>query len=223
MWYNAIMNRELNFPTSERVQIPEPLSFEEMANLVASLDLEPKCILLAGMNNGQIYNRSELNRVMIDIQGKDPGWVLSERMPLDYCKSSFEPIGLVAGEVVDKLRGTIGFAKTPYGSRVGTAMAGLLMDFSRSHDIALYNLLGATSSSSNTNGIVSEGQLVVLAFFTTPFLPPPPPAIAMGRAKNKRMMNKLSVNARKTIYQKFNKITLNLREIQLLKENAYTQ
>jgi DNA-binding MarR family transcriptional regulator len=146
MCYNTNMNKEGSLPVGEQVINTEPLSFEETANLVVALDSEPKCTLIVSMQNGIIYSQNDLFTSLMRAQGNAPGWNLSQPTAFGYCTQSLAPIGLVASEVIDGDRGTIGFIKTPFGSKIGTATAGLLLRYSQKNNINLYDLLGNTSS-----------------------------------------------------------------------------
>ncbi len=134
--------------SDEYISGREQMRFEEVANLFAALDSEPKCILLVSMSDNHIYARNELNRLMVNAQSAEPGWRLSERTGIFYCAQSFEPIGLVASEVTDKNRGVIGYMKTKKGSDVGTSIAGYLLDFSSKSNHTIYDFLGSTPSTS---------------------------------------------------------------------------
>lgn len=137
-------------PPSVEHRKVEPLSDEELGNLLAALgNNEAKTLTLALMKPGVIYTQGDLHRMIIDAQGSNVGWKIGVSSPFAYCVQSFdEPIGLVAKGVNDAgLRKSWGYIKTDYGENTGTALAGLLLDFSLRHpDLSLYEVFGSTAS-----------------------------------------------------------------------------
>ncbi|MBI2036380.1 hypothetical protein HYT17_02015 [Candidatus Microgenomates bacterium] len=133
-------------PTPERI-------FDEMYRLLAAFgNHEAKALLLCAMRPGIIYTRSDLNNLLRQMQGENPGWTMTRKnkgAPFEYCQNSLSPIGLVAYKVADQQSNTYGYAITPYGQKQGQVLAGLLLDFSTEdprHWLGDY--FGQTSSNS---------------------------------------------------------------------------
>lgn len=126
----------------------EPLSDEELGNLLAAFgNNEAKAVTLIAMRKGVIYDKGDLRGAVIEKQGENAGWRQNNKVPFDYCKDSFENIGLVAKSVSGPTLETWGYLKTDYGEEQGDALAGLLLDFSLRHpEVSLYDIFGSTVS-----------------------------------------------------------------------------
>lgn len=122
----------------------ETLNDAELNGFLSSVgNHEGKAALLASMKFGVTYESTGLDH-LIQIGG---GKVWSRRVPIGWCAKSFAPIGLVARELIDPKRGTVGYEITEKGINHGIALAGHLLSFSEKHPtIDLYNLLGRTAS-----------------------------------------------------------------------------
>ncbi len=142
----------ISFAPEQKPQ-KERLSEEKLGGLLAAIgNHEGKALLLASMKKNRIYTRWDVHTLMMENQGDQKGWVLNEPVTFGWCKDSLHPIGLVALEVIDQDLNTLGYMKTDYGDKEGTALAGHLLAFSEKHpEISLYKLFGSTSSSSKKN------------------------------------------------------------------------
>lgn len=109
----------------------EPLSDERIAELIAAVGNHPvKAAMLAAMEPTVAYTTRPLHRLVNGMQGEFNGWPgMNVITPINYCKASLEPAGLVAREQVSE-SGIVGYVKTPYGEREGEAIAGHLLAFS---------------------------------------------------------------------------------------------
>lgn len=136
-------------PQKEVTARREPLSNEELGNLVASIgNSEAKALMAGEMRPNIIYGKADLQRLMIGAQGANLGWRIDHSAPWHWAERSLEPIGVVAREITDESSMRYGYMKTDYGEAVGTPLAGLLLDFSKRHDdISLYHLNGSTLAS----------------------------------------------------------------------------
>ena len=151
-------NLEFKQPQESTLLRKEKLSDEQMDNLLSSIgNSEAKCATLMVMRKGQTYKMGDIHRELIVGQGKNIGWRMAYPVPFSYCEWSLAPIGLVAKEILDPNLNAFGFVKTDYGAKVGTASAGLFLDFSRRYpDISLEQIFGSTISTSKSKTIVSE-------------------------------------------------------------------
>lgn len=125
------------------------MSDEELGNLLAAVvNHEAKAITLISMTDEEIYSRGELYRKVINLQGDSPSWKMDDGVPFSYCLHSLAPIGLIAKEYIDLEQGVWGYAVTPYGEKVGKALAGYLLSFSlRYPGISLQDIFGSTVGS----------------------------------------------------------------------------
>jgi DNA-binding HxlR family transcriptional regulator len=127
----------------------EKLSNEKMGNLLSAVgNNEAKAITLILMRNGNIYSQGDLYRAILDAQGENKGWKMGHLIPFNYCSNSLSPIGLVAKEIVNRDLSTYGYMITEEGKDLGVPLAGLLLDFSKRHNVSLYQFLKNTNSSS---------------------------------------------------------------------------
>lgn len=130
----------------------------ETANLVAAIgNNEAKAITLGTMQEGIVYSQGDFYRTMISLQGRNDGWRISYPLPFTYCKNSLAPIGLVTREVMDQYLNTWGYTITPFGEKIGKALAGHLLSWSLNHpNFSLYKMFGVTSSSSESQEVLEE-------------------------------------------------------------------
>lgn len=145
--------KELGSDGQSETQKRERLSTSKVENLIASVgNSESKAISLLVMKPDVIYSSDELQQALVLSQGDHPAWKMDHSAVWHYCSHSFEPIGLVAGEVVDDLSRRIGYVKTTFGKEVGDPQAALLLNYSLEHpDLSLYKLFGTTVSTSKGN------------------------------------------------------------------------
>lgn len=155
-------NMDIKPPQEQSLLRKEKLYDEQVDNLLSSIgNSEAKCATLLVMKKGQIDKMGDLHRKLIAAQGKRIGWRMAFPVPFSYCEWSFAPIGLVAKEVLDPNLNTFGFTKTDYGETVGTASAGLFLDFSKRYkDISLEQVFGSTMSTSKSKTIAIESGLI---------------------------------------------------------------
>ena len=155
-------NLEFKQPQESTLLRKEKLSDEQMDNLLSSIgNSEAKCATLMVMRKGQTYKMGDIHRELIVGQGKNIGWRMAYPVPFSYCEWSLAPIGLVAKEILDPNLNAFGFVKTDYGAKVGTASAGLFLDFSRRYpDISLEQIFGSTISTSKSKTIASESESI---------------------------------------------------------------
>lgn len=151
-------NLEFKQPQESALLRKEKLSDEQVDNLLSSIgNSEAKCATLLVMKTGKIYKMGDLRQELIAAQGKNIGWRMAYPVPFSYCEWSLAPIGLVAKEALYPNLNAYGFTKTDYGETVGTALAGLFLDFSRRYkDISLEQVFGSTISTSKPKTIASE-------------------------------------------------------------------
>ncbi len=147
-------------PSPSEIVKKESLSTKEMENLIASVgNSESKAATLLVMKPGIIYSGYALQQELIKSQGPNPTWKMDHQGVMHYCERSFEPIGLVAGEVTDELSRRVGFVKTKYGEEVGDPFAALLADYSLRHpNLSLYTLFGATLSSGKGKEVTDDTE-----------------------------------------------------------------
>ncbi len=128
------------------VQQREALTDVQLGDLLSAAgNHEGKALLIAAMEPGEIYTARQLNRRLLEIQGEQPGWEMSYRLPSAWCEKSLGPIGLVAEEVTDKENNSYGYTLAEYGEKIGKPFVGLLLDWSRRHpEISLNQLFGNT-------------------------------------------------------------------------------
>lgn len=148
----------------ENVPPKEPLSNEEMGNLLSSIgNSEAKALTAGEMKEKVIYSETDLVNLVNGMQGVTPGWKVDRGAPWHWCGHSFEPIGLVAREITDEMSRKYGYEKTEYGTEQGDPLAGILLDFSLRHpETSLYKINGSTLSSSESerHDITVEGESV---------------------------------------------------------------
>lgn len=141
--------QELTQPKIEPIK-KERLTDEEMGNLISAFgNSEAKAITLLAMRDGRIYTRGDLHRAVLSAQG-ETGWRIGTTVPFDYCSHSLAPIGLVVRGIVnpDVPDSPWGYQLTDYGKSKGTPLCGLLLDWSRKHNISLFQLFRNTLSTS---------------------------------------------------------------------------
>lgn len=136
------------------------ISDEEMGNLISAFgNHAAKALTLALMQGDGIYTMGDLdNQVRTAQGGLNRGWKMGGTLPWSYCKQSLCPIGLVAWEVLNSDSTTYGYQITSYGGSM-LPLAGLLLEFSERHDIALQKIWGNTSSPAKSRTIeTGEGE-----------------------------------------------------------------
>lgn len=122
----------------------ESLARHEVGDLVASLSTESKAITFLCMDPEAIEDNSSLKRKLRLTQKRPAAWLVGNL--IGYCSYSFEPIGLVAGEVIDPTLKVVGYRRTTRGNMLGVPLAGLLLDFSLNNPHSLYQWFGSSSS-----------------------------------------------------------------------------
>jgi len=143
-------------------QKPERLSDERMGNLISALHTEQNCITLLAMKPGVFHSWSDLNRVVLQAQGENLGWIIKKGAAFRYCRNSLVPNGLAARGAIDANLNTSGYVKTDYGEKVGDPFAGLLLDWSkRFTNVSLYRIFGSTHSSSTPREIELQPETIV--------------------------------------------------------------
>lgn len=164
VYYNTSMVERIEQQrqlTPEQPRARERLSDEQMGNLLSAVgNHEAKAITLILMRNGNIYDRGNLYREVLNSQGKNKGWIIDRHGPLQYCSHSLAPIGLVAMEIINPDLSIYGYAITEDGKELGIPLAGLLLDFSERHNIPLNLLFGSTVSNSKEKTTqIEEGEV----------------------------------------------------------------
>lgn len=131
----------------------ERLSDEETGNYLSFLgNHEAKAITLIVMGNGNVFDKGNLHREVLNAQGNNKGWRMDRGIPFQYCSHDFVSIGLVKEALS-------GYAITDDGKKLGIPLAGLLLDFSERHNIPLSLLFGITLSGSKSKTIqTKEGK-----------------------------------------------------------------
>ena len=139
-------------PISFENSMDAHLTDEYMANLISGVgNHASKLVLLASMQPGAIYSQSgETSAHSLLKSSQDgshgDGWVPEYTVPFKYLADSLAPIGMVAKELIDEQKGTIGYGVTEAGSIVGVPFAGYLLDFAERHNLALSQVFGDTTS-----------------------------------------------------------------------------
>ena len=147
------MERKINISKTQSPERREPLSYEQLGNLISTFNHEAKALTLLLMNTGSVYSRSDLFKRFIEIQGKPVAWVCNHSRLFSYCIESLAPIGLVAKEYIGEDFYTYGFAKTKFGDKLGVPFAGLMLDFSDRHStLSLITIF----SNTQTNALSSK-------------------------------------------------------------------
>lgn len=151
------IEQTLTHKTQEAPKTREKLSDEEMGNLLSAVgNHEAKALTLILMRNGNIYTGGDLYREALNAQGQNKGWIMSKRIPFNYCSYTLAPIGLVAKETLNPDLSIYGYQITEKGRGLGIPLAGLLLDFSERHNIPLNLLFGATGSPSELDTVQTE-------------------------------------------------------------------
>lgn len=151
----------------EIVDTGERISEGKLGDLLAAFgNHEAKAITLLVMGAEEdVHTRTGLYKRYADSQQGHVGWQdMSETGPIQYCKLSLAPIGLVAKETIvgdiDVLgyeKHQIGYRKTEEGARLGDALAGHLLAFSERHPgVGLQDAFGLTNSSANAEQVPIE-------------------------------------------------------------------
>lgn len=140
--------RRINFQGEEerRERIPD----QELGNLLSAVgNNESKALTLRAMEGGIAYSVASLLHRVLEIQGNQPLWRMDASTLYGYCQDSFDPIGLVAQEVIDRWHNKYGYIKTPYGHEYGDALAGLMLSLSERHPFSLYQAFAHTACTKN--------------------------------------------------------------------------
>lgn len=151
----------------EIVDTGERISEGKLGDLLAAFgNHEAKAITLLVMGTEEeVHTRTGLYKLYAGSQQGHVGWQdMSETGPIQYCKLSLAPIGLVAKETIvgdiDVLgyeKHQMGYRKTEEGTRIGDALAGHLLAFSERHpDVGLQDAFGLTTSPSYAEQIPIE-------------------------------------------------------------------
>lgn len=130
------------FASSDERALPKenPYSF-----LAAFGNSEAKAITLIAMSDGNIYPLQPLKRKLINLQGEQVGWNISDDVPFKYCKKSLAPDFVEEIFTPDQL--TYGYAIKKYGKDFGVPRAGLLLKWSLDHTkYSLYQMFAGTQS-----------------------------------------------------------------------------
>lgn len=143
-------------PPTEATPQRERFSDGQMAELVSAVGHEAKAILLVQMEPDTAYTAGDLDQLMTEGQGQDPGWRMARSGPSLYCQRSFKDSHLVREVKVsirdnlqtrDNLQATAYVKTSPYGEEDGTILAALLANYSKDHpDVSLYQLFASRKS-----------------------------------------------------------------------------
>lgn len=142
-----MLEGEVENPTAR-----EKLTDQEIGNLISAVgNHEAKAITLLAIRDGRIYSSGDLHRAVLSAQGEKVVWRMHNTLPFDYCSQSLAPIGLVVRGLVnpDFPDSPWGYQLTDDGKSKGIPLCGLLLDWSRKHDVSLMQLFGSTSSPSS--------------------------------------------------------------------------
>lgn len=129
---------------------------EELGNLLAAIgNHELKALTLAVMKEGIVYERRDLYKRLLEIQGSPYAWKMGKELVIKYCAKTLSPIGLVTTrEIMNPNLSTYGYMITPYGEIVGKSLAGHLLEFSlRYPAFSSIKAMGATVSWSEVKRI----------------------------------------------------------------------
>lgn len=152
------MTHEAQVGTFEPQIQEERISNEELGNLLAAIgNGEQKAMLLSVMalHPYTIFTGNDMRQHIADAQGLpfntkvSDGWVESNTSLENHCSSSFSMIGLVSEELKDRENNVYGYMVTRKGLVEGQVLAGLLLDYSERHDVALRAIFSDTSSQGN--------------------------------------------------------------------------
>ena len=145
---------------------------EDAATMVATVaNSEAKALTFAAMaleRPGETLSKRQIYDLFLGIQGdQDPAWAdASHKLPGNYARDSFEPVGSVVKSEEQTARGVAEFyTTTKYGERVGLALTGLMLDLSLRHpDISLYELFGRTATTSEADRRAPFHRLEILTY-----------------------------------------------------------
>ena len=149
--------------------VPDYLPDHELGQLVAGLgNHEVKALLCVGMRPGVQYTGRDMAQEINDLQGSQPAWPIHPSNTTDYCRHSLEPAGLVR-----RVGGSAAiYVKTDYGSVVGDAVAGHLLDLSsRLPETALLNIFGKTGSTSSEGNIAAHNRIALYRYLLASSVP----------------------------------------------------
>lgn len=124
------------------------ISDQNLGVLLASVgNHEGKALTLIAMADKHLYTSRDLHKKVMRAQGTTPAWKTNHFIQFEYCRNSFEPIGLVAQEVLNPDLSTYGYQLTDFGVKAAIPLAGHLLRYSETHpDLSLFGLFGATQS-----------------------------------------------------------------------------
>lgn len=157
-------------PSRETSQSHEPLTDEQLGNLLAALgNHEGKATLLMAMQPEAMYTQGSLYHLLTErIQG-EPVYKGRDTNAMGWCKRSLEPIGLVA-RVEEGAPTRYGI--TQLGIEIGKPLAGLLLNFSDKHNISLSTIWGETQSRSEIRSPYARVKVIKqLLHATAPVTP----------------------------------------------------
>lgn len=145
----------------------ERMSNEELGNYLAAVgNGEHKALLLTVMSlhPNTVFAGYDMRQAIARAQGLPPtvkpktGWIETDTSLIGHCESSFSQIGLVSQELKDPSSRIYGYVVTKRGRTEGISLAGLLLDFSERHNIALRDIFSETSSHGEERAIGGELQ-----------------------------------------------------------------
>lgn len=130
------------FVSSQERELPKenPYGF-----LAAFGNSEAKAITLIAMSDGDIYLLKPLKRKLIDLQGEQVGWEISDDVPFKYCEKSLAPD--FVEEILASDQSSYGYKIKKDGEDFGIPRAGLLLKWSLDHPkYSLYQMFARTQS-----------------------------------------------------------------------------
>lgn len=130
------------FPQSHETE--QDLSIDRM--ITAFGNHEGKALAVMAMDPGVTYTKNSLHRLMIDIQGNNPGWVMTRGTPVSWCKNSLAPNNVISFLPQDADTSVNKFMLTETGE-MAQPLAALLAEWSlRQPSVSLQQLFGSSQS-----------------------------------------------------------------------------
>jgi hypothetical protein len=129
--------------------VPDEVFF---SGLVGAANHEAKLVvlgILASQAPGSLLSRGQLYDEVIGAQGEEPGWLIDERGPVNYCRMSFLPNGLVEPDItMNKGQRSTAFVVPDSARMFAMALTGASLEYALDNDIpeapTIQSILGST-------------------------------------------------------------------------------
>lgn len=146
---------EVPAPREVGIANKETLSDQKFDDVLSAIgNSELKAGIIAVMDPNVAYSDRRLYTRVMNAQGNNPGWTMNRHGPLQFCRTTFFPKGLVEKAQPAGQKET-NYKLSPFGRDIAKPLAGLLLEFSSQDAKSLYQYFGNITS--GTEGESDDG------------------------------------------------------------------